>query len=569
MFDITICPESLADYRSKYPLPLELVSDEEIPPRPSPQHRHSIAITPSALPLPSFDSPPLASPDLTTASTKLSPFSLVRRASRKGRPTQTRTKSTNDVIREAAVPPNLTPEDQTPTPDRRLSPTPDRRLSFVSLATSSSIAEETPLSNRVSLDRDTTIKEKRGAPRKLRRSAPPKPILPALRVDDEYLLRPSSEFRSRSPSPIPSPKSSPTMSRKSGWRTSLASSFASPVASPTFEMPHELPPRQPRSPSPIDRFPTSIRREQALPPVDRQRKDSLSDSYLGDSENNRLSISNPTRRERSRTNSSIPSPSSPVSTGNLWARALKLGRKGAGSRASSVASSSTSNTSWDMIEGENVGTFEVLRKVPPPPSRPMARRTSSEGSVTTPESKSSVEGNLAGGSTSSPNLSKISEYPESMEQRFTSPYSQSPAAASVESFSRSQGFHTPPVTANSSNTVLALLEGTPSTARRVRSRSALSTTAPINPLDEKDLPSLPRELADTASSRTRSDSNASTTYRSTRSSSRDSLFSSDDTPASSADLDEGDLTGATSSYTDGEEVLHKPINIERPAISIA
>jgi len=530
------------------------VSDEEVPPRPSPQHRHSIAITPSALPLPSSDSPPLASPDLTTASTKLSPFSLVRKASRKGRPTQSRTKSSNDVVvREAAVPPNLTPEDQTPAPDRR--------LSFVSLATSSSIAEETPLSNRVSLDRDTTIKEKRGGgPRKLRRNAPTKPTLPALRVDDDFLLRPSSEFRSRSPSPVPSPKSSPTVSRKSVWRTSLASSFASPVTSPTFEMPHELPPRRPRSPSPIDRFPTSIRREQALPPVDRQRKDSLSDSYLGDSENNRLSTSNPTKRERSRTNSSIPSPSSPVSTGNLWARALKFGRKGAGSRASSVASSSTSNTSWDMVEGESLGTFEVLRKVPPP-SRPMARRTSSEGSATTPENgRSGVDGQLAGGSTSSPNLSKISEYPESMEQRFTNPYlSQSPAAASVE------GFHTPPVTANSSNTVLAPFEGTPSTTRRVRSRPALSSTVPVNPLDEKDLPSLPRDIphSDNASSRTRSDSNASTTYRSTRSSSRDSLFSGDEAP-----LDEGDLTGATSA-TDGEEVVYKSIDIERPAITIS
>ncbi|GAA5952143.1 hypothetical protein JCM3765_005208 [Sporobolomyces pararoseus] len=609
LFDVTICSDSLAQYRAKYPLPEEFRSKDEVenlPPRPSPQHRHSIAIT--SLAPPSAHSPPLASPTLVAASNRLSPFALARRASRKNRPPpQPRTKSTNDVLKEAAVPPLLSPDSETPSMS-------DRRSSIVSLAPTST--EETPLAARASLDRDSTIKEKRttgagAGPRKLRKNPASRPPLPVIRTDDDFLLRPSSQFRSRSPSPIRSSdqpaSSSPTTSRKQGWRSSL-SNFVSPVASPTtsFQMPHELSiPPQPRSPSPIDSFPSTIRRESSLPPVDRSntnrpRTDSLSDSYFGDSENHRLphstsSSSSQTRRDRTRTQSAqIPSPSSPVSTGNLWARALKLGRKGAGSRASSVASSSASTTSWDMVEGEasERGTFEVLRssKVSPvlSTSRPMARRTTSEGggpgaavdADTRRLGRSLAEGQILEASTSSPNLSKITEYPESLDSRFlnhqhlqhyegnTNPYrylSTGSPPASVDSFhatpSSQGGFHTPPVTANSSNTILAL-DSTPSTAvsaaRRVRSRSALTATVePPQAIDEQDLPPLPSPLhtqpSIVSAARSRTHSDASTTYRSTHSSSQDSIFSREDEEDRRGSPDDGgEETGATS-VTEGEE----------------
>lgn len=630
---MTICSDSLAQYRAKYPLPEEFIRKDEVenlPLRPSPQHRHSIAIT--SLAPPSAHSPPLASPTLVAASNRLSPFALARRASRKNRPPpQPRTKSTNDVLREAAVPPLLSPESQE-------SSVSDRRSSVVSLAPTTT--EETPLASRASLDRDSTIKERRSAgggaaPRKLRKNPASRPPLPVIRTDDDFLLRPSSQFRSRSPSPIRSSdqasSSSPTTSRKQGWRSSL-SNFVSPVASPTtsFQMPHELSiPPQPRSPSPINSFPSNIRRESSLPPVDnnnRPRTNSLSDSYFGDSENHRLpnstsSSSSHTRRDRTRTQSTqIPSPSSPVSTGNLWARALKLGRKGAGSRASSVASSSASTTSWDMVEGESSerGTFEVLRSSKVSPvlgtSRPMARRTTSEGgggggaqtaaagSNTRSSGRAQVEGQILEASTSSPNLSKITEYPESLDSRFlnhnnhphhqydanTNPYrylSTGSPPASVDSFHNAScsqgGFHTPPVTANSSNTILALDTTPAAAARRVRSRSALTTTVaviePIQPIDERDLPTLSTSIPP----RSRTHSDASTTYRSTRSSSQSSLFSREDDDEQSRrgspddDEDGGEETGATS-VTEGEEdeedeaeLIKRNLVIDRSTLGVA
>ncbi|GAA5938887.1 uncharacterized protein JCM15063_004899 [Sporobolomyces koalae] len=568
LFDVTIRPDLLAEYRLKYPLqsgtsvsvPCPEDDEDSSPPRPSPLHRHSIAIAPSSLPGPSAHTPPLASPGLVPEPTKRSPFSLARRPSRDERPAHPRTKSTNDVLREVPVPPLLSPEqDSAPS---------DRRSSYGSIRP----GDETPLSSQVSLDRDTTIKEKRtsAGPRKLRRSAAHKPALPVIRTDDEFLLRPSSEYFSRSPTP----SSSPVSSRKSGWRTTLALSFSSPVSSPTsFEMPHDCPPRRARSPSPIGTFPTEVRREKVLPPVERQRKDSLSDSYFGDSENNRP------KRDRTRshtaTSSAIPSPSSPVSTGNLWARALKLGKKGAGSRASSVASSSASTMSWDLLEGEQTehrGTFEVLRKPPQAgvsSSRPMVRRTSSEsGTLQATDSTraAAVAGGLVAASTSSPNLSQIIEFPESMEQRFH-PYSQSPPT-SVDSLSRSPDFYTPPITASSSHTVLAPLDGTPlapNHVQRVRSRSGLAATSSTeeesSSLGQSDLLSAPAPLLcnPLEPSRSRSDSTASTTFQSTRSSSQDSTFSGDDETQSSsaAELDEGDLTGATSASEDF--AIHKPL----------
>ncbi|GAA5897200.1 uncharacterized protein JCM6883_006614 [Sporobolomyces salmoneus] len=612
LFDVSICSESLAEYRAKYPLPQEISQDddseegeENLPLRPSPKHRHSIAIT--SLSPPSAYSPPLASPGLVVPN-KLSPFTLARRTSRKARPGQPRTKSTNDVLtREAAVPPLLSPE----------SDTSDRRSSIVSL-TPSTTTEETPLASRANLDRDSTIKDKRHGPsRKLRKNPATRPQLPVIRTDDDYLLRPSAEFRSRSPSPARSAhRSSPSATtRKQGWRTSL-SNLVSPASSPTtsFQMPHELslpPPsssQQPRSPSPIDSFPSTIRRESALPPVDRTnrpRNDSLSDSYFGDSENHRLptpaiaSTGSNGKRDRTRSSSNhIPSPSSPVSTGNLWARAMKLGRKAAGSKASSVASSSASTTSWDMVDGgegaSERGTFEVLRSKKVAASRPMARRTSSEGgggatlSTAGEHGRVGAEGQILEASTSSPNLSKISEYPESLDQRSyphapredTNPYRYLSAHSpthSTDSFPApsSQGFQTPPlITANSSKTILALGgTSTPSTisaARRVRSRSALSTSAvgelPQVPINERDLPPLPRSESSFSSTRSRADSDASTTYRSTHSSSQDSIFSRNNNASDedesgllrravspTADyVDGGEETGATS-VTEGEE----------------
>lgn len=230
-------------------------------------------------------------------------------------------------------------------------------------------------------------------------------------------------------------------------------------------------------------------------------------------------------------------------------------------------------------------------------SRPRARRTTSEGGLSGEGSSTSSrvtgcdgdEGKILEASTSSPNLSKISEYPDSLDQRFhshfdgTNPYrylSTGSPPASTESFyeavstsSHPQGgMCTPPVTASSSKTILAL-DGTPNpatpsstsvTARRRRSRSGLSARADaveaIEPLDERDLPPRPSTAHSTgapSSHRSRTESNASTTYRSTRSSSRDSIFSrrnrhDADAVAAPYDPDGGDETGATS-VTEGEE----------------
>ncbi|GAA6063663.1 hypothetical protein JCM10212_001662 [Sporobolomyces blumeae] len=390
LFDVSICPDQLAEYRAKHPLPPEALAtsptlSDDFEPRPMPQHRHSIAISPSTLASSlnsCSNSPPFSSPDLGFASSSLSPFSFVRRRSQRQRPGQQRTKSSNDVVLpSSAIPvPSAIPEDD-------LQRVEGKRFSTTSTHTLP-IDGSRSGSGEANLERDATIKEKR-RPRKLKRNGPPKPILAVIRTDDDYLLRPTSEMTAYSTDPSPSPSPSLPPKPKTGWRASLVS-LVSPVQSPTFEMPYELfPPTQPRSPSPIDTFPTAIRREDALPPIDRRRKDSVSDSYFGDSEN-QLHHSRPHhrdtayadgRRPRSDTQSSVPSPSSPVATGNLWSRALAFGRDSSNrNRAKSRSSSSAaSGSSWDVVEGElstdstsRPRTFEVIHPKKPLPPLPQS-----------------------------------------------------------------------------------------------------------------------------------------------------------------------------------------------------
>ncbi|GAA5890881.1 hypothetical protein JCM5296_003452 [Sporobolomyces johnsonii] len=600
LFDSTVSSHLLAEYRKTHPLPVETIPviltpprdlSRPSPPRPSPQHRHSIAVVPAATLSPPSSNPP--SPSLSSSS-KLSPFALVRRATAKGRPSQTRTKSANDVF-EFSVPPLLTPDEPSRPVGAPALPTVDWTQGGSQASTS-----------KASLDRDRTIKEER-APRKLRRSGVPKPVLPDLRTDDDFLLRPTSELSTPSTSPlIPSPASSrPPNSRKSTWRSSLSSLVSSPT---TFEAPHDFPVRPLRPHSPIDAFPSSVRRE-TLPPVDPQQPkkrgsaSSSSDSYLGDAEN--AVPFPPSRRERTRSGSVLASPMSSVSSGGFWSKALKLGRRT--SHSSSIASSD-STTGWEVVDGasetEQRGTFELIRKANHP-ARPVVGRSYSETQVVVDGTKTPTEEAVLASSSSSPNLAGIAEQPESVEERLGQVHD-SPAA-SVESFRRLYEIATPPGTsAASSRTLLAAHfapggddERTAATrhtlSRLSGSHLAHAVSASSNGDSDEDPDVAPsssqRRLAPPAAARPQSTSSQSHSHSHSTSSlsldprmascissqsysSRDSFFSGDETPAFSADCDDGDfvpskIRAASSSSSlkqlaiEQHHRLHHPIGLSQ------
>ncbi|GAA5919368.1 hypothetical protein JCM1841_005972 [Sporobolomyces salmonicolor] len=566
LFDSTLPSHLLAEYRKAHPLPVETtpgvrtplqdLSSRPSPPRPSPQHRHSVAVVPASTLSPASANPP--SPSLSSSS-KMSPFSLVRRATAKGRPSQTRTKSANDVF-EFPVPPLLTPDEPA--------------LPSVDWSQGGSQAS----TSKVSLDREGTIKNEH-APRKLRRSGIPKPVLRDLRIDDDFLLRPTSELSTPSPSPlVSSPASSrPPNSRKSTWRSSLSSLVSSPT---TFEALHEFPVRQLRPPSPIDAFPSEVRRA-TLPPIESEQPkkrgsgSSSSESYLGDAENAAPFPSS--RRERTRSGSAVGSPMSSVSSGGFWSKALKLGRRT--SHSSSVASSDL--TGWECVdaasETEQPHTFELVRKASFP-ARPAVGRSHSETQVVIDGTRLPIEGALLAASSSSPNLAGIAEQPESVEERVSQVHA-SPAA-SVESFRRLYDIATPPgMSASSSSTLLAAHfapggnDGRPGATRRELSRlsgshlaHAVSASSNNDSDAEPDVGSSnsQKRLAPPASARPQSTPSHSHSHSHSHSasslsldpgtasgnssqsySSRDSFFSGDETPASSADCEDSDfVTGA-------------------------
>ncbi|GJN92481.1 hypothetical protein Rhopal_005511-T1 [Rhodotorula paludigena] len=556
LFDLSTSARLLAEYRRLNPAPSPTSavppspspsSDAETTPSPrrpsEPQHRHSVAIYPLSN---QSTAEPLASP--SSLAPRLNPFNLVRKSTVRPKASP-RAKSTGDVP--------LAPVTST-----SANPAPFDFVAGVAAA---------------ALSRNETVKENR-APRKLRKNAPPKITL---RTDDEYLLRPFNDATNPSVEDaapglsVSLPASSPRPvqpARRHSWRSSTSSFVSSPLA---YEHPDVSPSRQ-DSPSPLSAFPAGIRRE-TLPPVERKKRNSTVSSseslYLADNERvARLSPKAVRNRFSLSAGPSSPIPPSPTgsASGSVWTRALKLGkgRLGSGSRPSSMISMDSPLTPG-FEEAEARG-FEVIGR---PVSRPAVERSVSEDVV--PGRAPLVSPGLSEAehlptSASHPNLSRITEQPETPDKRRSLGSTDSAGsrrlvnAASIESLPPSSGVTTPAMlSASSSMTARDAAEGLsrrpPLSRSRRSSNLALASSHKSStslhelyvatqtpPVSATHLPlSSSASLVD--SWRVRSSSSRSSSR------SHDSYFlSGDDTPASSADLDD-ECTGATSSAQDDDE----------------
>ncbi|GAA5823804.1 hypothetical protein JCM11251_003300 [Rhodosporidiobolus azoricus] len=424
LFDLSKSERLLAAYRETHPSPVSPVcftpasptveAPTPSPPRrPSePHHRHSLAVLPVQA---KYDAATL-SPTSPTASPRLNPFAFVRKATIRPRPSQ-RAKSASDV---QAVPPLPAPSLNDP-------------KAFFAVGTEGQEVSNPRTS--FSLSRTETVKENR-APRKLRKSVAPKITV---RTDDDFLLRPFSGPVAVPSSPeqdtkdTSSPSSSPSDTRPApirlpSWRSSTSSIVVSPVS---YTYPRSTSPATtggdhhhgPRPPSPVGSFPASIRRENALPPVEAKKRgssttSSSTDDYLADNE--RVARFSP-RASRTRFGSSGGggggggvgggAPASPTGSstgGGVWGK-LRLGGK-KGSRPSSIASVDSSST-WEVVDAAEgaaaapqARSFEVVGR---PSSRPPTERSVYHDSL---------NGAAAGGGTAapldSPTLSRIMEQSE-------------------------------------------------------------------------------------------------------------------------------------------------------------
>ncbi|GAA5969429.1 hypothetical protein JCM11641_008114 [Rhodosporidiobolus odoratus] len=536
LFDLSKSQRLLAEYRSAHPSPVSPAGSGSFPNSPvsesvpeplrrpsEPQHRHSLAALPPQAQI-VISSPSPTSP----SSPRPNPFALIRKATLRPRPSQP-AKSIGDV--QAAPPP------------------PTSSLGDVQPFFTSAAAQETATPRpSTALSRNETIKENR-APRKLRKAVPPKI---SVKTDDDFLLRPSYTLSPSSSGQIEElAPSRPAPLRQSSWRSSASSSMAISPVSYAFSSTSS-----PRPPSPINAFPVGISREKPLPPVDVKMRGSTTssgDDYLADNERARFSP------RSSKGRFSISSPTSPTgSSSTIWAK-LKLGKR-SGSRPSSIASSGTSST-WELVEGaaaaEGQRGFEVLGRHS---SRPTVERSMSEAVIETPPQPTRSLADLSEitASASSPNLSRILERPEASSKRSSIMFRPRPSASS-DSLRPASGTTTPAAgSAASSMTIRdpaagGLPRSPPASNLHLAGLAPSShlrspPISPLSPITMSHAQSSPPVHADPSSSSV----SLTTSWQSSPSSqSCDSLFhSGDETPASSADMDD---TGASSAQEEEEE----------------
>ncbi|GAA5859028.1 hypothetical protein JCM8547_003973 [Rhodosporidiobolus lusitaniae] len=538
LFDLQHSNRLLAEYRSAHPSPVSPSHFGSIPssptveppsPRPAPEHRHSLAAIP---PVTQFLGSSTPSPTSPSASPRLNPFAFVRKATIRPRPSRN-AKSTGDV---GAVPPAPTPSLGSSEP-------------FFSEVAEPEASTSSPRTS-FTLSRNETVKENR-APRKLRKSMPPKITV---RTDDNYLCRPfNDEVAPSEPATAPLPSSSssarPTPIRLPTWRSSTSFIAASPLS---YDFPIDEPPR---SPSPVSSFPSSVRREAALPPVEMKKRGSTTsstDDYLADNERARMSP----RATRNRFSAAaLPSPSSPTAS-NVWNK-LRLGKKGSSSRPSSIHSADSSST-WEVVDGAAVAqeqqqagrSFEVLGRT----ARPTPERSLSENVVEASTVSPSLAEQVAlAASSSSPTLSRILEQPEMADKR------SSVASAASSARARTSGTVTPAVVSASSSMTFQLesapLPSPGLTRSPFSSNLHLSSIPSSSSLRSPHPPTLlsPIHASPSQTAATSSLSLTSDSFRSSRSSrSRDSLFFSGD-EGGELNPDEDENTGASSAPDEEEE----------------
>lgn len=422
-----------------------------------------------------------------------------------------------------------------------------------------STSTSTPRSS-FSLSRNETVKENK-APRKLKKAPVPRI---SVRTDDDYLCRPSTSSPhppAAEEKPLHSSSSSsasrPPPIRLPSWRSSTSSS-AHVASSP---LSYDYPDLPPRSPSPVDAFPSSIRREAALPSIEGKKRGSTTsssasassptDAYLADNERARFSP----RASRTRFGSrpSSPAVGSPTAAGGggMWSK-LRLGKKSTSSRPSSIASGDSSST-WELVEGAPSSTsaeqqqqqrgFEVLSRSSP--VRPSPERSLSDTNLDLHAAAlagpSLVELALLSSSTSQPNLSRILERSEAGSGT-TTPALLS-AASSMTCIPAETSLRNSP-----RHSATLQLASHPSSTSLHRAH----TPSPLHP---------PTAIAAAASNGNDSSfSLASPSWHSSRSSrSRDSLFySGDDTHA-----EETEGTGASSAPEEEEEEEEEELRLRK------